>query len=212
MEVLLLTGFEPFDGRARNPAGEIARELDGFRLPGWRVVGRVLPVDIGRIESTLMNLLTANHPSVVLSLGLAWGRSRVELERLAINFVRYDRPDNGGHRVEEAPVVPGGPAAYVTTLPVWPLVQAMSRVAPVGVSYCAGTHLCNWVMYRVLHHAQTERPHDLPPLLSGLVHLPAAAGMGRDVPVLERSTLLDAVRSAIRTITASSHSPIPSTD
>jgi pyroglutamyl-peptidase len=55
---VLVTGFEPYGGLGRNPSADIARRLDGRRIGGQSVVGRVLPVDIGALDSTLDAILT----------------------------------------------------------------------------------------------------------------------------------------------------------
>ena len=44
MRPALVTGFEPYGGRGRNPAGEVAARLDGSEVAGVRVVSRNLPV------------------------------------------------------------------------------------------------------------------------------------------------------------------------
>ena len=47
-KTLLLTGFEPFLNFKINPTEEIVRELDQQVIGQYKVVSRVLPVEIGR--------------------------------------------------------------------------------------------------------------------------------------------------------------------
>ncbi|MCB1995775.1 MAG: pyroglutamyl-peptidase I, partial [Rhodoferax sp.] len=55
---------------------------------------------------------------LVVCLGLAAGRAALSLERVAINVQDARMPDNAGAEPVDAPVVPGGPAAYFSTLPI----------------------------------------------------------------------------------------------
>jgi pyroglutamyl-peptidase len=77
-------------------------------------------------------------------------------------------PDNGGAQPVDAPVVDGGPAARFTTLPAKAAVAAVRGAGiPAGVTYSAGTYVCNATFY-ALQHALAERPG----VLSGFVHVP----------------------------------------
>jgi pyroglutamyl-peptidase len=151
--MILVTGFEPFGGLARNPTGEIARALKGA----------VLPVDYGRVGPAL-DALFARGPSAVLLLGLAVGRPRISLERVAINFRDGVRPDNAGNLPDRSEVVPGGPAAYFSTLPLEALFGALEREGlPVEYSLSAGGYLCNAAFYLARHKCKVP---------CGFVHMP----------------------------------------
>ena len=68
---VLLTGFEPFAGFDRNPGALIVEALDGRRIAGARIVGRVLPVDLRRIDAAIADVLARVQPDAVVALGLA---------------------------------------------------------------------------------------------------------------------------------------------
>jgi len=160
--VLLLTGFEPFGGLERNPSGEIARLL-GDREG---VQGEVLPVDYARIRGCLEGLLAEPWDAVVL-LGVAVGRAAISLERVAINFRDPQRPDNDGYCPETPEVVPGGPDAYFSTLPLERLKAALDdEQIPAEVSLTAGPYLCNASMY-IARHLLVDRGTPC-----GFIHLP----------------------------------------
>lgn len=151
--MILVTGFEPFGGLARNPTGEIALALGGA----------VLPVDYARVEAALDALL-ARRPEALLLLGLAVGRPRISLERVAINFRDGVRPDNAGRVPDRCDVVPGGPAAYFSTLPLAALHDALAREGlPVEYSLSAGGYLCNASFYLARHKCSVP---------CGFVHMP----------------------------------------
>lgn len=154
--MILVTGFDPFGGLARNPTGEIARALGGA----------VLPVDYARVGPVLEPLLARDWGGVLL-LGLAVGRPRISLERVAVNFRDALRPDNAGKVPERSEVVPGGPAAYFSTLPLAALFEALEREGlPVEYSLTAGGYLCNAAFY-LARHALERRG-----IPCGFVHLP----------------------------------------
>jgi len=146
-----------------NPSATVARALEAERDD---VEAAVLPVDYERLGDVLAPLLAPARQAVIL-LGVAIGRSAVSLERVAINFRDGARPDNAGFVPERPEIVPGGPAAYFSTLPI---EAARDRIAaagvPVEISLSAGAYLCNAAFY-LARHALDAR--DTP---CGFVHLP----------------------------------------
>ncbi len=170
---VLLTGFEPFGGDAVNPSAEVARRLHGQLLEvggqRWRIHGAVLPCTFGDSIAQLQLLLRRTRARAVLCTGLAAGRRAVGVERVAINLDDARIADNAGARPLDAPVVPGGPAAYFSTWPIKRMVQALQQAGlPAEVSYRAGTFVCNHVFYGLMHTLRRR-----PALPAGFMHLPA---------------------------------------
>jgi len=93
---VIVTGFEPFGGRATNPAGELAFRLDGQRVSGRAVHGFVLPVEFETCARILRDKIQRDEPELVISLGLAPSRHVLSLERVAINLDDARIPDNAG--------------------------------------------------------------------------------------------------------------------
>lgn len=165
---LLVTGFEPFGGESFNPSAAAALALDGLSLGGARVVGRVLPCVFGSALQALDQALDAHSPQLVLAVGLASGRSELSVERVAINLDDARMPDNAGVQPVDRPVVPGGPAAYFSTLPIKAIVAALrSQGLPAGVSQTAGTFVCNHVFYGLMHRLASR-----PGVRGGFIHVP----------------------------------------
>lgn len=164
---LLLTGFEPFGGEPVNPSWEVARALSGERIGSMQVHAVQLPCVFARAPKALQDALTAYSPQAVLCLGQAEGRSEVTPERVAINIKQARIPDNAGAQPQEESVVPGGPAAYFSGLPLSRLVQHLrDQGIPAAISNSAGTFVCNQVFYWLQHTWAS------PDRLSGFVHLP----------------------------------------
>lgn len=197
--VVLLTGFEPFGGQARNPSAEIVRALDGRVIRGHRVVGAVLPCAFGVSGQRLRQLLRRHRPGLVIACGLAGGRAGFTVERVAINLQDARIPDNRGAQPVDRPVVRGGPAAYWSTLPVKAIVARLNRAGvTAAVSQTAGTFVCNHVFYLLMHAISRSRR-----TRGGFVHVPWLPGQaGSDQPAMELGRMVTAMDAVITTALA----------
>jgi pyroglutamyl-peptidase len=194
---LLLSGFEPFLGFPINPTEAIVNELNGKEVGGYSVHGVLLPVDFEKAGPRILEVIEEVQPEVVISLGLAAGRSAITPERIAINC-RDGEPDNTGVALQDAPVVEGGPDGYFSTLPIRKMVNVLNESGyPARISDTAGTYLCNNVMYTVLHAVGEG-------VRAGFVHIPAsrelAVNSKRDMASWSQKDLLDAIVKIIETL------------
>jgi pyroglutamyl-peptidase len=164
---ILLTGFEPFGGEPVNPSWEVARALAGEMMGSLRVESVQLPCVFAQAPQALQTALAQYSPGAVLCLGQAEGRSEVTPERVAINMLQARIPDNAGAQPQEEPVVPHGPTAYFSGLPLSRIVSQLQECEiPAAISNSAGTFVCNQVFYWLQHTwGRADRR-------SGLVHLP----------------------------------------
>lgn len=148
---VLLTGFTPFGGERINPALEAVKRV---RCPEAELRILEVPTVFGDSARLVTAEMDAFRPDVVLCVGQAAGRSAVTPERVAINVDDARIPDNNGCQPVDAPIVPGGPAAYFATVPVKDMVRAIREAGvPSELSNSAGTYVCNHLLYCVLHHA-----------------------------------------------------------
>ncbi|WP_297853206.1 pyroglutamyl-peptidase I [Meiothermus sp.] len=162
---ILVTGFEPFAGLPHNPSSALLEHLPE-RLGKARLVRATLPVDTRRAPEALGQLYQRHQPEVVLHLGLAAGRALLSLERLAINLLDFEIADNGGHRLQDTPILPDGPLALLSRLPIRSIQARWAEAGIPGViSNSAGLYLCNQVMYLALSMLPPEVP-------AGFIHLP----------------------------------------
>jgi pyroglutamyl-peptidase len=149
--VILVTGFEPFGGAARNPAGEAALALDGRAIGAQALRGVVLPCIFAEAPRALRAAIRRHRPELVLSLGLAASRRGFHLERVAVNLIDARIADNAGAQPVDRPVAAGGPAAAFTTLPVKAMAAALQAAGhEAQVSYSAGSFVCNQVFYALM--------------------------------------------------------------
>jgi len=196
MRYVLVTGFEPFGGETVNPSWEVVSQLEGSIIDRCRVVTRQLPCVFGESLSVLNAAIDELNPAVVIAVGQAGGRVDVTVERVAINVDDARIPDNRGQQPIDVAIVPGGPAAWFTRLPIKATVAAMrERGIPASVSQTAGTFVCNHVMYGLLHKISENAE-----VKGGFIHIPylpeqAAAHAG--APSMAAQTVKAALEIAI---------------
>lgn len=199
---LLLTGFEPFGGDDVNPSMEVAKSLDGLEVNGYQVVVRVLPVEWGTVKDRLEALMDEVHPSVVVSLGLAAGRSEISIEKVAINYTSKSK-DNVGVIPADRPVVPGALDGYFATIPAEQIVEDINKKGiPARLSLSAGAYLCNYAFYCACRYAREKGGETL----VGFIHVPATpvmmAGKPKGGPSMAEGLLRDGVLQALTTSTS----------
>lgn len=165
---ILLTGFDPFGGETVNPSWEAVSALHGRRVAGHRIVARQLPTEFAASLRALRRALREERPAIVLGVGQAGGRSRLSLERVAINVNDARIPDNAGAQPVDEPVVAGGPAAYFSTLPIKAMLAALREEGlPAEISNTAGTYVCNHIAYAMAHYTARQRG-----VRTGFLHIP----------------------------------------
>src|SRR5690606_1041894 len=111
VRTVLVTGFGPFGEHTDNPSAQAVELLAGTWTPpdDVRLAVAVLPVSFERATTELRTLVERHRPAVVLGVGLAAGRERLGLERVAVNLVDARIPDVDGAQPADVPVRPGEP-------------------------------------------------------------------------------------------------------
>jgi pyroglutamyl-peptidase len=208
---LLLTGFEPFGGSPVNPSQLAVQALAQDPLRGFELHTAILPVSYERAPGILREELDRVQPQAVICLGEAGRRTALSLERFALNLADAHLPDNTGQQWEDQPVVPDGPAAYFSSLPLKPMQAAvLAAGVPAELSLTAGLYLCNMVFYTLMH-ACDQRGWDIP---AGFIHVPylpeQTATLFREhperglVPSMSLETLVCGLRAALVVLRPSS--------
>ncbi|MEV7605597.1 pyroglutamyl-peptidase I [Paenarthrobacter sp. NPDC089322] len=196
--MILLTGFEPFGEDAVNPSWPaVLRARDILVSEGHSVEALELPCIFGGSVDVLLSAVADLQPDIVLSVGLAGGRERLSLERVAINCDDARIPDNKGQRPVDQEVVPGGPAAYFSTLPIKAALRNLQIEGIKGeVSQSAGTYVCNHVFYALMHSvAETG-------VRGGFLHvpyLPEQVSPGSKVPSMPLESMAAGIAVVART-------------
>lgn len=192
MRRLLITGFDPFGGATVNPAWQAVRLLPE-RIGDFEVHKLGIPTVFGKGAALTMEAAEAIRPQVILCIGQAGGRDAVTPERIAVNIRDARIADNEGNQPQGEFCVPGGPAAYFSTVPVAEMAQAIREAGiPGTVSNSAGAFVCNDTLYCLLHrYAGTETR-------VGFIHVPYAPEQGEPSMAVERTAkALEAAISAL---------------
>jgi len=186
---VLITGFEPFGGMADNPSGRVATALDGRMIGGCKVVARILPVSLSRLDAAIDTALVAAgpKPSLVIGLGVLAGFGFLKLERVAANKLdfRHDGPDNDGRQPTSGTIEPG-PASRRSTFDVEKALTALgTKRIPAQASDSAGFFICNATLFKLLARADTNA--------CGFVHMPEASEAATTRRSLPFATLVDGI-------------------
>jgi pyroglutamyl-peptidase len=194
---ILVTGFEAFGESDLNPSAEVARILDGTSIAGHSVHGVQLPVTASESPEVLEGAIDRYDPRIVLSIGLANGRSMLTLERVAINVLDFPIPDNEGSQPVDEAVVESGPTAYFASLPIKAILAAWWEAGIPGyISNSAGTYVCNLTFYRSMHLSKEHGYR------AGVIHVPylpqQAASIENGAPSMSLDLMVRAAKMALK--------------
>jgi pyroglutamyl-peptidase len=194
-KIVLVTGFEPFNGAAINPAWEAVRVLANWQGDGFAVELRKLPCVFGLANQVLAKAVREVRPDIVIAVGQAGGRADLSVERIAINIDDASIHDNQQQQPVDTAIVGDGPAAYFSTLPIKAIVREMrSRGVAASVSQTAGTFVCNHVFYGLMHLVRGL------PVRAGFIHvpyLPLQAEAFPGAPSMALEDILTGLRAAV---------------
>lgn len=188
MKQLLITGFDPFDGSARNPSWEAVQLLPD-RIGCWQLHKKMLPTIFGEAARLALEEAMRCGAQAIVCVGVAQGRSCVTPERIAVNLRDAARKDNSGAQPEDQPCIPGGPDAYFSDLPV----KAMAQAAGGKVSLSAGSFVCNDTLYTLLHRTRGSG------IAVGFIHVPQIPEQteGVSMPLEQTAQALEAAIAAM---------------
>lgn len=195
LKKLLITGFEPFGGESVNPSWEAVRLLPDT-IGDYEVVKLCVPTVFGKAGETVLSFAERILPDAVICVGQAAGRSAITPELVAINLRYASIPDNDGEKPEDVPVVPSGPDAIFSTLPVRAMAKAVSDAGiRSAVSYSAGTFVCNDLLYSVLYHYRKTS------VRASFIHVPLIPEQAKgERPSLPLSDIVKGLEAAISAI------------
>lgn len=196
---VLVTGFEPFAGSSLNPSQVVVEAIKAEKITADNAVlhPALLPVDTQQIAGKLESLLKQFEPDIVLHLGESARADRLTLERVALNLLDFQTPDNAGQLCVDQPIDPVGPAARFATLPMRALRDRLeAEGTPTSLSLSAGAYLCNQTLYLSLAHAE-----GLDARVVGFVHVPSLPEQvqsgERRAPSMPRERLIEQIQSLI---------------
>ena len=207
---VLLTGFGPFPGVAKNPSGWLAETLAGSAslpdasLPDFDLLAAVLPTEWATVATQLPRLHAEFQPDLAIHFGVSVQADGLRIERAAHNRIGT-RMDASGSRPTRQDVVTGSPAQLQTRLPVTTLAARLrGQGINARVSNSCGRYLCNDLYYRSLHWTSAHGGDAL------FVHVPLADGQERtrwEGHTFSQETLLRAGHAALHEVAKTMRSP-----
>ncbi|MBF0715528.1 pyroglutamyl-peptidase I [Gemella palaticanis] len=193
---VLITGFDPFNNSTINPSAEAIKLLPDF-LGNVEVIKKIIPTVFNKSFDILKEHIENNKPDIVICVGQAGGRSKVTIERVAINIDDAPIKDNDGNIPVDKKIVEDGETAYFSTLPIKAIVNKLNIDSiPADISNSAGTFVCNHIMYQSLHYAKVKN-HSFK---TGFIHIPYIPEQTVDmknVASMELNIIVDALEKAI---------------
>ncbi|MBD0420440.1 pyroglutamyl-peptidase I [Streptomyces sp. TRM S81-3] len=202
MTRVLVTGFEPFQQDTYNPSWAAAQLLQDKPPAGLEVTAVQLPCVFTKSIPALRSAVLETDPQFVVCLGLS-PRRGISIERVAINVDDSPGLDNDGQQPVDEPIVPDGPAAYFSTLPIKRCAAAVQQAGIYSeISLTAGTFVCNHVFYGLMHLLATEDKQRR----GGFIHVPHTPEMpavsAYGVPSMAVDTAAEGLRIVLTTVAA----------
>ncbi|SMP35763.1 hypothetical protein [Shimia sagamensis] len=199
---ILVSGYGSWAKARNNPAALVAVRLGQEEFDCCNLVAVELDVDTNALQDNVNRLLEAHQPDGWIGLGVS-SSAVVEPEMVGVNWRHFGVPDVTGAKLTTTPIVDGGPAAYNATLPCADMVMAMrSQGIPAALSFSAGTHLCNQLIYTLAHTAKSRGTD----LKSGFVHIPQTpeniAEKAEVAPSMGLSISTSAIRACVEVLAA----------
>ncbi len=165
---ILVTGFGPFPGVAKNPSGYLARSLANS-VPVKRAahVSAVIIPTVYAETAKLPRLIMRKKPDAVLMFGLAGRARKLRIETRGRNRANSKHPDAARKKARRV-LTPGAAKILKVTAPVKALLQA-ARASSIKarLSNDAGGYVCNAAIFHMLNATHSR---DAP--LVAFVHIP----------------------------------------
>lgn len=144
MHNIIVTAFEPFNGRDTNTSLEVLKNLNSKNI-----LKRTLPVSWSRSLEEVKNLLDFG-PDLLVLCGEALGRKKVTIEKLAINYMDAPIADNDGI-IKKNQRMFSGLDGYFSNVDVKEIVDGVNKDDDlVQMSLSAGSYICNATYYQAL--------------------------------------------------------------
>ncbi len=166
---IVVAGYGSWAKAENNPAAQIAKTLSKRSYSHCNLICMEVPVESDSLYHFLEQALLKHKPHAWLGLGVASRSPIICAELIGINWLHFDVPDINGAKYQLTPIINDGPVAYQSNLPNARLVEKLkSAHIPAALSFNAGTHLCNQMLYTVRHLVELSALNTL----SGFIHVP----------------------------------------
>jgi len=174
---LLITGFGPFPGVARNTASLVLDELKRTGYGGKDVAYLNIPTEYKKGESAITRILSKYTPDWIIMLGVNAMSRFLLVEKTAVNFTHSPLPDDGGAIKMNEKVKKNGAAALWATIPIDELLAHLREKGFLcDVEASGGSYVCNHLFYIMLYELNRRGIG----LGCGFIHLPPDDELNQD--------------------------------
>jgi pyroglutamyl-peptidase len=150
-ERILVTGFKPFLGEKINPSEILLEHIKRDFAVSGKVDTLVLPVSFAEAFPLLEKQIRQNRYAKIFLLGQAGDRDKVCFERVALNWVETQKPDEDGFVPPQGAINPQETPALFSQMPLTDWIEELKAQAlPAKVSLSAGGYVCNYVYFKTL--------------------------------------------------------------
>ncbi|MBQ6817151.1 MAG: hypothetical protein IJO27_01825 [Bacilli bacterium] len=144
MSNIIITAFEPFNGRETNTSLEVLKQINLKN-----VLKKVLPVSWDKSREEVKKFFDLG-PDLVVLCGEAGGRKNIALEEKAVNLMNASIPDNDGIYRNNQKIY-DSVNSYFSNIDVYDIAKKVNKDEEiVYVSSDAGTYICNTIYYHTL--------------------------------------------------------------
>ncbi len=185
---ILVTGFKPFLGESVNPSELILNEI---KHPNIQTL--ILPVEFKSAFEILNTEIKNTNPDYVIMLGQASGRKNISFEKIGLNWIQSNHPDESGYVPAVGAIQNDQALALMTTFPVDQVCEKLKlKNQPVEISFSAGAYVCNNLYFKVLS--------SYPDFKSVFIHVPLLPEQIRfedDRPSMSLGKMVEVIESVI---------------
>jgi pyroglutamyl-peptidase len=192
----VLTGFEAFGGEKINPSAQLAEAIGKDpEFQSW-VDTLILPVSFKKAPEILLSLFSDRTYDAVIMLGQAGGRSKINLERVSLNWVETPTADENGYKPKTGLIDPAAEKALFTP---WPLAEIEKHLKNLGIpaeiSFSAGSFVCNYLYFKVASEFALMKKSCL---FVHVPYLPEQAVAKNSAPSLDFETMKKGIIAILR--------------
>lgn len=158
MGKVLVTGFEAFGGDPLNPTELMLKWIRDDSKLSSVFDTLILPVEFSKAHELILKHQNLDSYSAILSFGLAAGRAKISLERVALNWIETSIPDNAGVSPLKGPIDPSEEKVYFTQMNIESIRDDLEAAdLKTEISLTAGGYVCNHLYFQLLK-AELKQP------------------------------------------------------
>ena len=147
----LVTGFQAFGGDELNPTEVLLEIIRGDKGLAEIFETQLLPVEYQRAHQIILDRPDLDSFDGIFSFGLAGGRSKISLERIALNWFESSQPDNAGYIPTLGKIDPDSDTAFINSMNLEALKNHFNdNGLPSEISLSAGGYVCNYLYFQLM--------------------------------------------------------------